>query len=124
MVKAEYEHCDAKIEGYVRCCVKGEVYPGLIKVKRDDEINGRLYFNVTKQDLARLDHFEGEYYRRELVTAMLEDGRSKNAIVYLFKNKFAYMLDKKPWDRHHFEKAGLSKFISDYQGFMRSSQAC
>ena len=118
VVKADYENCAAHVRGFSRRCVKNETYPGVIKASTHVLLHGRLYFDVNSMDINRLDHFEGEYYRRESVVVVLGNGERVKASIYLFRDEFAHLLDERPWNEAWFEQHGLAKFLSAYRGFM------
>lgn len=58
-------------------------YPGIVLDERGDEVHGLVF---TSQELeahwARLDEFEGEGYKRVLVSALLQDGTQVEAYIY------------------------------------------
>ena len=61
VVAGSYERCEAILQGYDRKAVRGETYPVLMPSSALSQVQGVVYCNVSSADLARLDHFEGEY---------------------------------------------------------------
>ena len=102
------------VNGFQRLNVKNEQYPGLIK--GNDIVDGVIYFNLTVVDLARLDRFEGELYRREEVEVVCEDGEKVPAFVYIIRDVYRGILDG-PWSKTEFELTGLAEFEAKYVGF-------
>jgi gamma-glutamylcyclotransferase (GGCT)/AIG2-like uncharacterized protein YtfP len=117
VVKGQYSSTAGEVNGYLRRCVKQQTYPGLIRGVRHDVVVGRVYFNIDAIDLARLDRFEGTYYRREKVDVLLEDGARVNAELYLFKDAYRGLLESRDWDAAWFEREGLARFLRGYKGF-------
>lgn len=58
-----YESRDVILKGYGRRHVKGRVYPGLI-VAPAEEVKGKLYLNLSNEDMKSLDYFEGTEYQK------------------------------------------------------------
>ena len=63
LIRADYEKLGARLDGYARCCVSGEVYPGLIEAE-NGVVNGVLVMGVATPDIHVLDRFEGDCYSR------------------------------------------------------------
>lgn len=72
LINTRYQALYARIDGYRRLSVKGEVYPGLIE-SAGDPVNGVLLLGISNTILPVLDQFEGDYYRRQSVTVMVPD---------------------------------------------------
>jgi gamma-glutamylcyclotransferase (GGCT)/AIG2-like uncharacterized protein YtfP len=60
----------------------GRVYPALI-ARADETAPGRVLLNLSHDDLAQLDAFEGDEYRRGEIGVVLADGREARAFVYV-----------------------------------------
>lgn len=108
VVRGHYCFVSAAVDGYARFAVAGETYPGMV-ARTGAAVSGVLYFDVDERDIAALDTFEGEDYRRETVRVVLDDGSSAEAGAYL------YLLPQKllesPWDPERFQK---ERFIDAY----------
>lgn len=107
-----------KISGYRRLAVKGEVYPGL--VKGDGEVEGYIWRDVSREDVERLDVFEGEYYQREALVAINEQGEEIEVNAYVFKDQYRHLLEDKDWSLNDFKNGGLISFVTLYKGFSRN----
>ena len=120
MVKSSVRHLSsacARLSGYQRCRILGEVYPALIPAADAAAVEGRLYFDIDAADLQRLDQFEGQYYQRQEAICRLEGDTTAKAQVYVFRSEFRYLVDTGEWDVKEFAAKGLDDFLSHYQGF-------
>jgi len=114
LVSRPYESSPASLSGYVRKCVKNDLYPIVFKGDENISIDGMLYFNIEPQDLAMLDEFEGEYYLREAVRVRLADGSFLPAETYVLKDEFRHLASDQDWDAAHFASIGIHHFIEKY----------
>lgn len=87
---------DAALEEYNRYLVKGEDYPGVVK-EPGGLTEGKLCLGVTARDLAVLDRFEGELYRRQLVRVKAPYNRTVNAWCYVVPRRAAMRLSTQSW---------------------------
>lgn len=110
-----YERIPAVLRGYSRKRVKNEVYPGLVE-DEGNEVAGVVFLDVTKQDVGRLDRFEGEEYDRISVTVFSRD-RSLICETYLFKREYRRRLMDEAWNMDTFLEEGKGRFIEDYKGW-------
>lgn len=97
-----------RIQGWRRCALRDATYPGLIACP-GRSVHGRLWLDVAPADLARLDAFEGQEYRREAVLVLPDDGsppRPAQAWVWLDEDR---LLDH-DWDPARFERDHLAGF--------------
>jgi len=114
VVTQTYQKKSGVIQNFQRLKVKNERYPGLIK--RVGDVEGVVYFDISTQDLARLDNFEGKLYKREEVTVMCADGAETLAFVYVIRDEFKEILNGE-WSKEEFEREGLAEFEARYVGF-------
>ena len=105
----------AILEDYQALVVRGETYPGLV-ARSGTETQGILILNVSHRDLQRLDKFEGKYYQR---ISMMVNHNHKTYLteVYVFKQRYQFLLGTNPWDVEYFKRRGLKLFIRRYRGF-------
>ncbi len=111
VVLGDYQSSIGTIQGFRRVAVKGEEYPALIIAKDAPRLEGRVYFDVSDDDMARLDRFETTRYARVSVAVTV----SEAAIVadaYLALN--IDELTSHDWDVDRFERNGLSRFLETY----------
>jgi gamma-glutamylcyclotransferase (GGCT)/AIG2-like uncharacterized protein YtfP len=114
VVAGSYAQQNGVVRGYQRRQVKNEQYPGL--VKGQGSVEGVIYFDVSAEDIIRLDQFEGELYRREMVEVACVNGERTQAAVYLIRNRFKGILGGE-WSKVEFERNGLAEFEARYVGF-------
>lgn len=108
----------ARLDGFSRHPVAGEEYPG-IRANSGHAVDGVLYLDVSPEQLARLDAFEGAQYLRRPVTVRLADGSRQEAQTYVFADHCLYLLQPGEWDYDAFSATGRGRFESDYLGFQR-----
>lgn len=53
----DYQNSSATLQGFKRNHVKGKVYPGITPAV-NSQVEGVVYFNVTKEDIETLNKFE------------------------------------------------------------------
>lgn len=106
----------ATLHGYQRLAVKDEEYPAAIP-NPTNNITGLLYLDVSPQDLARLDDFEGEYYERFSITVVISESEHITAEVYILNPRYRNTVEMFEWDVVRFKEVGIGRFISRYQGF-------
>jgi Gamma-glutamyl cyclotransferase, AIG2-like len=99
-----YQTAKGQIQGFNRYCVANQTYPAVIP-EPGGCVAGLIYLDVSPEDLARLDLFEGAEYRRISTTI---DGLS----VVLFEFLPLQQVVKVPWDVDAFAAHGLPKFLS------------
>jgi len=118
IVAGEFRKISGHISGYRRMAVRGEEYPGI--VRGEGVVSGRIWLGLDKVNLARLDEFEGEYYERIPAIAADPTGKTLDVHLYRIKNQFLNLLEDREWNVDEFEKGGLKKFVSSYEGFDQS----
>ena len=116
VVQHRYEKQPAVLQRYKRLSVKGKTYPGLVK-SFNSKVEGVVYFDITAQDIRRLDKFEGKYYRKMPVKVLCANGYKVSARAYVFNRRYRRLLGTSKWDPAQFQVHHLHKFIARYQGF-------
>ena len=101
----------AKIRGFRRMSVNGEVYPALIPGSANDIVEGILYFAVDDLTLRRLDRFEGSAYEPQQINVVLSDDCFIPARCYVLKKEYYHIIDGQKWDPGQFEKVHLQSFL-------------
>jgi gamma-glutamylcyclotransferase (GGCT)/AIG2-like uncharacterized protein YtfP len=117
VVEGNYRSGNGIISGFVRKAVNQETYPAVYPAEGHHVVEGKVYYDVSDSDIARLDAFEGDYYRREKTFCDLGDGTGLEAWVYVFKNRYLHLVATEDWDPTRFANQGLQTFISGYSGF-------
>lgn len=108
VVRGSYQCSPATVYGCARFAIAGETYPGMIE-QADASVEGILYFDVDAADLAALDAFEGDDYRRVVLQAKLESGGTIEAGTYLYL--VAARLTSQPWLPEAFQ---MQRFLGTY----------
>jgi gamma-glutamylcyclotransferase (GGCT)/AIG2-like uncharacterized protein YtfP len=111
VVQHEYRSALATIHGFRRVAVRDKEHPALIIAKGAAAIEGRVYFDVSKDDIARLDRFETQRYARVGVAVTLA-AMPIVADAYLALNHDE--LTDHDWNVLKFEREGLPRFMAGY----------
>lgn len=113
----EYKSLSATVEGIKRVKIvskqSADTYPVAFKHPNAGILTGQLYLDVSPEDIARLDTFEGSYYERETITVTTSNG-PLNADIYLLKKRHLYLATELSWSPEEFEKQDLNTFIDTY----------
>jgi gamma-glutamylcyclotransferase (GGCT)/AIG2-like uncharacterized protein YtfP len=100
--------------------VRDTLYPGLLAAAPTDVVQGIIYLDVDSASLARLDRFEDDFYRRQPITLICEDGRQLEAETYIVPDERRDVLTTEPWSGHDFVAGGdLDCFLANFKGFQR-----
>jgi hypothetical protein len=105
-----YRGVKAKLPGYAIYKIKNAEYPGAV-FDPESEISGVLYAELSDVDLAILDVFEGELYRRSLLKVVLQSGEIIDSWLYVVREDLRKYLTVEPWDLKAFVKDGLKSFM-------------
>lgn len=106
----------AVLKGYLRRRIKKDFYPVIFPGQ--GEVLGFLYHDVPFGKLAKLDTFEGRYYRRAQVNVKSASGDLVVAYTYVLRSDYYSLIDG-DWDPAEFESNGLLRFLEQYEGFGR-----
>lgn len=115
-----YPKSSATLKNYVRRAVINQEYPVVLAQKDSVGVQGVVYFDVNGADVHRLDEFEGIYYIRKREPIILENMKIIHAEVYILNNLYNHVASDEEWDQSHFEKTGITNFLTSYIGFSRS----
>lgn len=111
VVRGVYRSSTASVRGFRRVCVRDAHHPALIISPYAPSLVGRLYFDVSADDIARLDHFETANYQRVSVAVNAHRGNTV-AQAYLAVN--TGVLTDFDWCERTFEQVGLPVFLATY----------
>jgi gamma-glutamylcyclotransferase (GGCT)/AIG2-like uncharacterized protein YtfP len=114
VVTGDYESGEATIHGFRRLQVRGKEHPGLVISRGAPTLIGRIYFNVSRFDIERLDHFETQRYARVTVAATLSDETAETVLAEAYLALNLSELTDQNWDVQRFEREGLPKFMDSY----------
>jgi len=116
-----YRHTPARIHGFERFMLKGRVYPGITETG-SGETDGRVYFDLDEDALARLDFFEADEYDRACLRVELadelDDEATTEAYVYVIPRGRADLLSDERWDEARFVSERLDGFLGDTRRWM------
>ena len=101
VVRGSYVSLAARLDNHARYVVHNELYPGLV-AEAGAQVDGMLYLDIDDRDLAALDRFEGEDYRRCTVMVQVDGGRLLAADTYLYIKR--EMLSSQRWLPQHFNQ--------------------
>ncbi|MFJ7567852.1 gamma-glutamylcyclotransferase family protein [Herminiimonas sp. NPDC097707] len=108
IVRGDYRSTPATAHGYVRYVLTDDTYPGMIVCPKA-AVEGVLYLDVTAQDVAALDAFEGSEYRRALIDVVIKSEENVVACTYIFMEE--ERLSSLSWEPQAFQ---ISRFIDAY----------
>jgi gamma-glutamylcyclotransferase (GGCT)/AIG2-like uncharacterized protein YtfP len=118
IVAGTYLQYKARLSGFVRRCIDNEDYPAIVPGRISAVVKGILYLDISAEDMARLDQFEGSIYLRQHVQVSTENNIFA-ADAYVLRHEYRHLLSRKTWCPEEFEKTGLAKFLDSYSGFQR-----
>lgn len=113
VVRGDYHQVAAILPGYRRHRIHNETFPAVIKGHMTNQVSGILYLDIDSDDLARLDEFEGDYYRRETVDVISAENIIR-AETYILRDEFIHLLDECGWDAAEFAQQHLAAFLKHY----------
>lgn len=108
VVRGGYRSVPARLDGHARFEIAGETYPGMVAAP-GASVDGVLYFDVSPEDMAALDHFEGSEYRRDTIRVTLDSGEAVEAGTYIYL--LPQKLSGSPWLPDAFQ---MERFIGSY----------
>lgn len=112
VVSGRYEKVSARLYGYKRRKIRGEIYPTVLPGTNRDHVDGIIYLDVSESDMKNLDAFEGECYQKEMAECGLTDGGIISAWVYVFKEQYRDLVVDEPWDPVQFLENGIHAFLA------------
>lgn len=118
IVSQDYDSETVTLKGYQRKCVLDQEYPAVVYTGREeDQVIGRVYFDVSPQDQVALDVFEGKEYLRRTEQVQRQNQQFCEVDVYVYRPEYHAHLSEQDWCVDTFEREGLPKFIAAYKGF-------
>jgi gamma-glutamylcyclotransferase (GGCT)/AIG2-like uncharacterized protein YtfP len=120
VVEGKYQSIQARLAGYRRLKITNEIYPGLFPGK--GEVDGIVYFDITADDMARLDGFEADCYERVAAMVIDESGAQIPVETYRISESHRNILAFEEWDPVKFKQSGLQEFLSGYHGFKQQDE--
>lgn len=117
LVRRDCVRRPARLYGFTRRQVRGDVYPVVFRSRPSDWVDGVVYFDVGEEDFRRLDAFEGAPYDRQTHTVIVEGGEKHRAEAYVLRETFRHLIGDRSWDPSWFATEGLAAFLDGYRGF-------
>ena len=111
VVQGRYRSSEGAINGFQRLQIRDEHYPALVIKANASSLTGRVYYDVSANDIARLDHFETSDYARVSI-AVTVAGAAFAAEAYMTLKP--EILESLEWDPEAFERNGLQPFLATY----------
>lgn len=112
LVTGKYNQQLAQLAEFKRVKVKQATYPVIIEDALST-VNGIVYFDVSAQDVERLDMFEGEYYQRKALTVTTKNS-SLSADCYLLNPAHRHICSTELWCEQEFINKYLANFVESY----------
>ena len=105
------ESIEAILDDWRRVRVDNETFPAAVPAD-GERVRGILWLGLSAHEIARLDQFEGELYRRATVRVRDFSGEDYAAEVYQWSRTDG--LINEPWDIDWFKTVGIKDFSSKY----------
>lgn len=96
-----FQHGKAKLAGFLRRQVSGEVYPAITRHPQG-QVDGIVYFHVSLAAFQCLDRFESDLYNRIRVNVVRDDGKRLCADTYIIAPEQAHRLSTNDWNYEEF----------------------
>lgn len=105
------ESTPAELSGYRVLRVVDDLFPVMIPGTTDDRASGVIYFDLTDQDLQRLDDYEAYLYERKEVHPVTEDGSSVACQTYLLREQYRCAATDEAWTTNWFVKHAKADYL-------------
>lgn len=110
-----FEATPARVNGFVRRCIRGATYPTLVPAAPSSVVEGALLVGVDAAALARLDDYEGSAYERISVRVRADEAEV-TAWLWLIRPSERHRISDEPWDLATFVGRDLTRFEAEYEG--------
>lgn len=99
----------AVLPGFKIYCIKERDYPAIF-VENGSETKGKILLDVEDSDLQILSFYEGDEYKKEKVTVLI-NGKPEIALAFVWAKENEFLENKK-WDLHWFEINNLEHYLN------------
>lgn len=100
-----------KLHGYARVGLQGADYPAIFPCQ-DKEVSGMLLLNLSAEEVAILDAFEGDQYTRQRVQVEhVDTGMLTPCYTYVFKPEYHHLLLDCEWHNEEFRLSKMAAMI-------------
>ena len=117
-----FRHAEARLHGFARHMLEGRVYPGVTEAG-GCTTEGRVYFDLDEDALARLDYFEADEYVRRTLEVEVEGESPALAFVYVIPDHLADLATDDVWDEVKFVAEELERFLEQTRNWMSDYSA-
>lgn len=116
IVSTSYKKRDAKLLGYRRVRVFGEVFPAIYPSK-ESSVKGALLTDVSDDDIQSLDEYETEglLYTRTPVNVIV-DHAVYDCEAYVLREEHYDLLTNESWDNQVFREQCMHQFVNTISG--------
>jgi len=98
------------IMGYACYSLSGLEYPGIVPEK-GERVTGVLYSGLSRAQLAKLDAYEGEQYRRQRVLIDVGQALAVQAWTYILQPRYYHRRSEKGWSLEQFRRRHLAQYL-------------
>ena len=102
----------ATLRGFAIYRVRDAVFPGILRAREVDRVEGVLYRDLDDEMLFELDAYESDFYRRETVWVTADNGEAVDCQAYIVPVSRRDMLTDEPWDADWFAKHKLASYLN------------
>lgn len=99
--------------GFSRLELIGQPFPGLVEApdKPESAVEGLIYENLTEEEWAHLNDFEGSFYDLTEIS-VVRNGETIKALTYIVTPDRRGLLSDTPWNQDHFRTHHLDGFLT------------
>ena len=102
----------ASLAGFAIYRVKDAVFPGILRAREVDRVEGVLYRDLNEEMLFELDAYESDFYSRESVWVTTDHGEAVECQVYIVPENRRELLTDELWDADWFAKHKLASYLN------------
>ena len=100
------------LHGYAAWRIAGQTFPGLAPAVGENTL-GRVWQDVTTNELQRLDCFEAGIYDRQLLPVRTSGDTEVSCWTYVVRPDSQSLLLRDRWDADEFRREHLANFMRD-----------
>lgn len=100
----------ASLPGFAIYRIRDAVFPGIVRSNPDDQVNGRIFFDLDDEAMFELDAYESDLYDRIPVIAITEEGPVECS-AYVIPESRRVALTDETWDAEWFRQHKLEKYL-------------
>ncbi|MDF1813341.1 MAG: gamma-glutamylcyclotransferase [Verrucomicrobiales bacterium] len=104
----------ARVKGYQIFQVSGADFPGVVRAGQSHHITGEILYDLTPDEVMRMDCYEDQFYIRKTIEAEeLDSGKKLAAEIYEIPEDFAGdILSNTTWTKQWFEENYYENFLN------------